>query len=118
MNKENNKYKLKINCTNTDKIYMYNIELSENNIYIYKHNLSIKEPFIFHNKIYKLLSIFFKRYKYQFSSINNNTLKIYFDNNFEIKIIYNNIYDKLFFEDLINNIKRDIIEVKYYKKKK
>ena len=115
MNKE---YKLKIKCINDEKIYNYNAELLENNIVIYEHKLSTKEPFLFHNKIYKLISNFMKTYKFQFSTINNNTLKIFFKNNFEIEIMYNNIYDKLFFEDIMNNIKRELAEIKYYKKKK
>ena len=103
-------YKLIIKCYSQDNIeFKYYFEINKNGIPIYKRGLNTNKYITVHSEIYKIIKFYFDKGLYSFSCINESTEKgicrIYFNNNFNIEIKYNNITDKLFFENMFINIK-------------
>lgn len=119
---KNKYYTLKLICYKKEnKEFKYYFELDKDNIPIYKRGLNTVEPFIFHTGLYNILLNYMKKSTFQFCTLNTNkdhsgVFTIFFKNNFKIEITYNNVCDKLFFEDLFNNYKTYIIEDEIEKK--
>lgn len=112
---KNKKYVLKIYCNSKDNInFKYYFEVDKNDIPIYKRGLKSINPIQAHRALYSMLFNYMKQDTFLYCMLNSNRgiFNLILKNNFEIIINYDNDIDRLFFEDIFMNYKRDIEEDK------